>query len=310
MDIITFTINPALDKSSRVESIRPDSKLRCEAPVFEPGGGGINVSRAIKKLGGETISYYLAGGPSGEVIEQLLEEEGVKQHVIKSKEWTRENFSVTDISHNHQYRFGMPGPQIPEEEWQNCLNIIKDIQPVPKYLIVSGSLAPGVPSDFYAQLAKVAKKKGIKVVVDTSGDALLKAAEEGVFMLKPNLREMGQLTGKKSISADEQEELAQEIIRSGKAEILLVSLGPRGAMLATKDTIEYVVPPTVHVESTVGAGDSMLAGFVYAHSLGWDISDVLKYSVASGTAATITPGSELCRKEDVERLYKWMKRKK
>lgn len=308
MDIITFTINPALDKSSRVESIRPDSKLRCEQPVFEPGGGGINVSRAIKKIGGETMAYYLSGGPSGQVMEQLLDKEGVKQYVIKSGQWTRENFSVTDISHNHQYRFGMPGPEIPEEEWQNSIHIIEKVDPVPQYLVASGSLAPGVPSDFYARLAKAAKKRNIKVVVDTSGDALLKAAEEGVFMLKPNLREMGQLTGNKSISADQQEDLAQEIIHRGKAEILLVSLGPRGAMLATNDMIEYAVPPTVHVDSTVGAGDSMVAGFVYAHSQGWGMPDVLKFAVASGTAATITPGSELCRKEDVEKLFKWMKR--
>jgi 6-phosphofructokinase 2 len=309
MDIITFTINPALDKSSRVDHIKPDSKLRCDPPVFEPGGGGINVSRAIKKLGGETIAYYLAGGPTGDVMKILLDNEKVKQHVVFSGEWTRENFSVTDKGHDHQYRFGMPGPTIPEEEWQNCLKIIEDIEFVPEYLVASGSLPPGVPTDFYARMARVAKQKGIKVVVDTSGEGLIKAAEEGVFMLKPNLREMGQLTGNTSISAEDQEELAQEIISSGKAQILLLSMGARGAMLATDNSIEYTVPPTVHVESTVGAGDSMVAGFVYAHSKGWNLMDVLMYSVAAGTAATITSGSELCRKNDVDRLYNWMKKK-
>ncbi|AKQ47210.1 phosphofructokinase [Rufibacter radiotolerans] len=307
MKIITITINPALDKSTRIQKLAPEKKLRCEEPTYEPGGGGINVSRAIKKLGGESCAWYLSGGPAGERIGQLLKAEGVSYREFKCQNWTRENLMVFEVATGEQYRFGMPGPALAEPEWRQVLRALEELEETPEFVVASGSISPGMPGDFYAQIAALAVKKGFKLVVDTSGEALLKAAGAGIYMLKPNLNELAALAGKETINAKEQEELARQVIKEGKSEVLVVSLGPRGAMLATENGFEYVTPPTVKMESAVGAGDSMVGGMVLKLTEGWPLSDVIKYGVATGTATTMTPGSELCRKADVEEIYHWLK---
>lgn len=307
--IVTLTLNPALDKSTEIERLMPEDKLRCSPPTWEPGGGGINVSRAIKQLGGESLCIYLAGGPSGEKIEALLAAEGINQRRIHSKAETRENLVVFETSTQKQYRFGMPGAVVTQKELDTCLEVILNLPEDVEFLVASGSLPEGVPDDFYGTIARLTQDRGIRCVVDTSGKALLKAAEQGVCLLKPNLSELSQMAGKEHINALEQEEIAKEVINKGKASVLAVSLGPRGAMLATKDHIEYVVPPTVKQMSTVGAGDSMVAGMVLAFSLGKPLTDMIRWGVAAGTAATMTPGSELCRREDVEDIYNWLKEK-
>ncbi len=309
MKIVTLTLNPALDKSANVKQLIPEEKLRCDTPVYEPGGGGINVSRAIKIMGGESLAIYLAGGPSGQKMEELLEEEGIQQQVIRGKQNTRENFMVMETSANKQYRFGMPGADVSKEELDQCLQVIEDLPDNVEFLVASGSLPPGAPDDFYGRIAKIAQERGIQCVIDTSGEALRKAAEMGVCLMKPNLNELSLLAGKEHVSAREQEEIAKKVISLERAKMLIVSMGARGAMLATKDTIEYVVPPTVKQQSTVGAGDSMVAGIVLSLSRGEALTDVIKWGVAAGTAATMTAGTELCRREDVEEIYQWLKSK-
>jgi 6-phosphofructokinase 2 len=306
MKIVTLTLNPALDKSTSTERLLPEDKLRCEAPVYEPGGGGINVSRAIRIMGGTSLAIYLAGGPSGEKMEALLKKEGIEQKVIKGKNATRENFMVMESSTDRQYRFGMPGAEVSQEELEQCLQAVEELPEEVEYLVASGSLPPGAPDDFYGQVARIAQERNIQCVIDTSGPALEKAAEMGVCLMKPNLKELSQLAGKDHISAMDQEEIAQKIIKKGKAKMLIVSLGARGAMLANGDTIEYVVPPTVKQQSTVGAGDSMVAGIVLSLSRGESLREVIKWGVAAGTAATMTAGTELCRKEDVENILDWL----
>lgn len=309
MKIVTLTLNPSLDKSTTTERLLADEKLRCEQPIHEPGGGGINVSRAISFMGGESLAIYLGGGHSGKMMQDLLEKEGIPQQLIEGQNPTRENFIVVESSTKNQFRFGMPGSKVSQEELDQCLQAIRELPEGVEYLVASGSLPPGAPDDFYGQIARIAQERNILCIVDTSGKALQKAAESGLFLLKPNLRELSQLAGKEEISALEQEEIAREVIDQGKANMLVVSLGPRGAMLATKDKIEYVVPPTVKQKSTVGAGDSMVAGIVLSLSRGDELSDVIKWGVAAGTAATMTPGTELCRKKDVEEIFDWLRNK-
>ena len=306
MKIVTITLNPSLDKSTFLERLQPDKKLRCEPPSYEPGGGGINVSRAIKILNGESLAIYLAGGPTGDKIQELLTKEGIDQNCIRVNNPTRENLMVIERSTDNQYRLGMPGNEVSKEELQTCLNMIKDLPDQVEYLVASGSLPPGAPDDFYGKIAAIAKDKGIKCFIDTSGKALLKAAGMGVYLMKPNLRELSQLANKDHISGMEQEDIARKVISEGKANILTVSLGARGAMVATEDSIEYVVPPTVKPVSAVGAGDSMVAGVVLSMSRGKSLQDAIKFGVAAGTAATMTPGSELCRKKDVDEIFKWL----
>ncbi len=306
MHILTVTINPALDKSTSVERVVPERKLRCDTPVFEPGGGGINVSRALSRLGASSTAFYAAGGRTGAKLTELLDAEGIRQHIIATREETRENFMVMEGSTGQQYRFGMPGPPIVADEQARFLAGLESFSPVPDFLVVSGSLSPGVPDDFFGQIARIAHQMGSKMILDTSGMALKKCLEEGVYLTKPNLNELAQLAGKDQLSPIDQENLAQKTVRSGQCEIMVVSLGPRGAMLVTKDRIEYFVPPTVKTKSKIGAGDSMVAGMVCKLAENWPIKEVVRFGIATGAAATMTAGSELCRKEDAEQLYHWL----
>src|SRR5688572_5024671 len=225
MKIVTLTINPAVDKSTYVDEILPDHKLRCDAPVFEPGGGGINVSRAIKRMGGESLAYYLAGGSTGNVLCQLLDKEGLTHIPIPSIKWTRENFAVTERVSDKQYRFGMPGSEIPEEEWKYSLIKLEKTTPKPEFIVASGSLPRGVPNDYYARVATIAKNMGAKLILDTSGEALKKAAGIGVYLLKPNSSELAKLAGKESMEEHEREGFAQQLVRDGMCEVMVVSLG-------------------------------------------------------------------------------------
>jgi 6-phosphofructokinase 2 len=306
MKIVTLTLNPALDKSSVVERIQPEKKLRCLPPVYEPGGGGINVSRAIKILGGDSLAVLASGGSSGERIKQLLNSENIEVHNISTQNPTRENLLIMEKSTGQHYRFGMPGYEMLEKEQYQCLDYLLHLPLDTEFLVASGSLPPGVAPEFYGKIAKIAKQKNIRCVVDTSGEALIRAAEMGLCMMKPNLGELSQLAGQDEISGEYQEEIALKMVAEGKASILVVSLGARGAMLATPAGIEYVVPPTVMKKSTVGAGDSMVAAMVLSLSRGESASQAVKWGVAAGTAATMTDGTELCRKNDVEQIFRWI----
>jgi 6-phosphofructokinase 2 len=299
---VTITFNPCIDKSISVPSLIPEKKLYCKVQKFHPGGGGVNVARALKKLGGNAIAVLPYGGYSGETLLRLLEKEEIVNVSIKTNSDTRENVIVLDQSTNLQYRLGMPGEMLSKKEWQACLNALEKIDSI-GFIVVSGSLPLGVPISIYITLAKIAKRKNAKLIVDASGDALKKAIEEGAFLLKPNLNELSSLVGKKQLNINEVKSLAMEIISKGKCEIIIVSLGAKGAMLISKNITEIIVPPAVIRNSTIGAGDSMVAGIVYYLSIGKNILDAAKYGVACGTAATMNLGTELCKKEDVEKLY-------
>ncbi|MBY0427574.1 MAG: hexose kinase [Cytophagales bacterium] len=304
--IVTLTINPALDRSTIADKIIPEQKIRCESPVYEPGGGGINVSRAIKKLGGDSMAIFPAGGHTGELFKELILSTGIDFLHIPTKDRTRENFIVVDSQNNSQYRFGMPGPHLEESEWQKSLDMIESMREKPDYIVGSGSLSPGVPVDFYARLAVISKKIGARFILDTSGEALRAAANAGVYLLKPNLGELADMSGNQSLIANDIPEAAMSIIEKGNCEVVVVSMGPAGAMLVAPGIEEHVPAPTVHKQSTVGAGDSMVAGMTLSLALGRSLREVVRYGVACGTAATMNKGTELCKKENVDKLYDWI----
>lgn len=304
--IITLTLNPALDKTISVEQLVPEKKLRSSFAQVEPGGGGINVSRAMHKLGGSSEAVYLCGGYTGKHFEELLINEGVVSVALPIKGDTRENFVVVDESANKQYRFGTEGPETTEPEWQQALQYISE-QPEIAYIVASGSLPPGVPYNVFAKLAVIAKQKNARLIVDTSGAALKDAVDEGLFLIKPNLEELSSLSGKEKLAKAEILTAARSIILNGGCEVMVVSMGKDGAMLITKDKQLEVKPPSVTVHSTVGAGDSMVGGMLMALSKEWSLEDVLYYGIAAGTAATMNHGTELCKKEDTERLFTKMK---
>jgi len=297
-------MNPTIDKNSGVDHVVPERKLRCKQPHFEPGGGGINVSRAIQELGGKSDAYYVSGGASGKSLQQLLNEEGIDNHPIPIEGWTRENLTIYEGETKQQFRFGMPGPKLREKEWKQCLDILYDATPRPDYIVASGSLPPGVPEDFYARVAKAAKKLHAKMILDTSGTPLVRAVQEkGLFLIKPNMRELKALTTDEIEDEAQQETLLREIVQSGQSEAVVLSLGRGGSRMAWREGCEYVRTPTVPIKSKVGAGDSMVGGLVLSLAQGHSLRDAVGFGVAAGAAAVMTPGTQLCRKEDTKKLH-------
>lgn len=300
--IFTITFSPCIDKSTSVASLVPEKKLKCAEPKLEPGGGGINVARAIKKLGGNATAIFPSGGYTGKFFNHLMEKENIESIIIETANETRENIIVLDESANKQYRLGMPGTALTDHEWKQCVQAVGEINEG-GFIVASGSLPPGVPTTVFALLADVAKHKNAKLVVDTSGEALRQAAKEGVFLLKPNLGELSVLTGIEKIDTDKLEVIAREVLSKIRCEIIVVSSGMEGAILVTKDKTYRAVPPKVERKSTVGAGDSMVAGIIYSLDAGKGLEEALQYGVACGTAATMKPGTELCNKNDADRLF-------
>ncbi len=304
--IVTLTMNPALDENSSVEYVFSDVKLRCRAPSQEAGGGGINVARAVVRLGGEALAVYAAGGPSGDLLEQLLDREGVPQRRIPIREWTRRNVNVHEDATGRQYRFVFPGPSLTEGEWRSCLGALEAVRPAPEFLVASGSLPPGVPADFYARAAGIARARQARFVLDTSGEPLRLAVEEGVFLIKPSLREFQQLIGGGASTESALAEAARHLIAKGHCEAVVLSLGEGGALWVTQAREERVGAPAVPVASSVGAGDAMVAGIVLALARRRPLPEAVRFGVAAGAAAVMNPGTQLCRREDAERLFDQM----
>ncbi len=291
--IVTITLNPALDKSISVPELVPEKKLRAVSAKVEPGGGGINVSRALKKLGVASEAIFLSGGYTGKNLEALLQKEQVAFKAIATQGDTRENFVVFDEDKQLQYRFGMQGEAVADKELEALMQTLGTFSDT-GYLVVSGSLPPGTSTNVFHQIADVAKKINAKLIVDSSGVGLKAAVKEGLFLIKPNLGELAALVGKEWIDHSEIVTTARQVIASGACEAMAVSMGADGAMLITATEQYKAVAPKAPVLSTVGAGDSMLAGILAGISKGWTWEKVLQYGVAAGSAATLHKGTDLC----------------
>ena len=306
-DIVTLTVNPALDKSAHFRGLVPEQKIRCEAPRFDAGGGGINASKAIARLEGESFCVFTSGGPIGSMLEELVQKDSIAFKAVKTTNWTRESFVAVDDNTNSQYRFGFPGSEISEDEKKEIIQTIQELKP--KFLVISGSLNEGLPTDFYQHIADLAKKSGSKVIVDTSGEALQKVLEAGVYLIKPNVGELAKLIGVERLEMDEVVHAAQKLIEKGRTEIVVVSLGPQGAVLVTATQTEFVPAPNVVKKSTVGAGDSMVGAMVWALSQNKSLKEVVQWGVACGSAATMNEGTQLFKLEDAKRLFGWLQKK-
>ena len=299
--VVTLTMNPALDVGTRIQSVASEIKLRCASPRFHPGGGGINVSRAIRFLGGESTAVFTAGGHIGVMLTQLLADEGIANHPIPIAAITRESFAVYEESSKLQYRFTMPGPELSADEWIACLEAVFDLNPA--YIVASGSLPGGVPVEFYGEITRYARQYGIRVIVDTAGEALNKAFGKGVYLMKPNLHELELFSGEKVRDENHIRNIARRLIAEGLAEIMVVSMGAAGASLITSSDYVHLHAPIVKIQSKVGAGDSMVGGLVMGLAAGRSLLDAVRFGIAAGSAAVMTAGTELCRREDAARLY-------
>lgn len=303
--IVTLTLNPAVDKNSTVDQVVAERKLRCGEPRYHPGGGGLNVARAITELGGEATAYWTCGGAIGELLKQSLDDEEIQHHPIGIAAMTRENLIVYERSSDRQYRFGMPGARLSGHEVKTCLDRLQAIDPPPEYLVLSGSLPPGPDDDLYARVAQ-AMPPSCRVVLDASGTAFKRGLETPVYLIKPNMHELEQLAGRSVKGDAEIREVARSLLDEGRVQVVVTSLGSGGAVLTTTDTHEHIRAPTTKIRSKVGAGDSMVAGMVFALSAGKTVAEAARFGVAAGSAAVMTEGTELCRRKDAERLYQDM----
>ena len=300
--ILTVTVNPALDVSTSTEQVISGHKLRCGASRLDPGGGGMNVARVVQRLGGQTLAVYTAGGPAGDAYRRLVEAERIPALAVPIHGSTRQNFTVDETRTGKQFRFVLEGPELSEEEWRACLARVAESIPVGGYVVASGSLPPMVPEDFYARVARLSRQYGARCVVDTSGPPLAAALAEGVFLIKPSLRELETHFGASLPSEQSQIEAVSALVADRSAEYVALTLGAVGAVLASKAGIIRIPVPSVQVVSTVGAGDSFLGAFVLRLAQGHPLEAAFRAAVAAGSATAMTPATELCHRGDVERL--------
>ena len=301
-DIVTVTPNPAVDLSTSVERIVPVTKLRGTSQRRDPGGGGINVARVIKRLGGDASALYPIGGATGELLRRLLDEEGLTSRTFPIAQETREDFFVSEIATGQPYRFILPGPRLSQDEWQQCLRLLSATAPFPRFVVASGSLPEGVPDDFYARVAAIARQRGARMILDTSGRALSAAVAEGIDLIKPSLREMRELTAHEPSDAKEWEDAARAVVYRGRVSVIALTMGHLGAVLVTGDKVLRAAPIAIKPVSAVGAGDSFLGALIWRLACGHALDDAFRQAVAAGAAALLNPGTELCRPTDVERL--------
>lgn len=305
--VVTVTFSPCIDKNISVGELIPDHKLRCPPPELHPGGGGINVARMIHRFGEDVLAIYPSGSYTGECLNDMMRSDGVPFLTISSPLATRENIIISETSSNKQFRLGAPGVPLSSPEYEATINEVESAGSF-KYLVVSGSFPPGVDKNAITRLSAIAHKHNAKLIVDTKGEPLKEAAAVDTFLIKPNIGELAWLAGREFISDNEIENTAAEILATGKCEVIVASMGERGAALVKRGYSKRITAPTVQHKSTVGAGDSMVAGIIISLLKGNTITDAVTFGVACGTATTLQEGSRLCEPGDAYRIFQSMTR--
>ncbi len=298
--ILTLTINPALDMAAEAEAVRPVHKIRTFGEHCDPGGGGINVARVVRELGGDTLALFAAGGASGQLIEDMLSDMGIPYRSVPIAGVTRVSFTVRDRSSGLEYRFVPQGPELSAADGEKILAALSEFDA--NWIVASGSLPPGVAPDFYARVANIAAMRGARFVLDTSGPALKAALRHGVDLLKPSLGEFESIVGREVRDPQSQAREARELIRSGAARMIALTLGRDGAMLVTSDDVVRLPAIEVVEKSAVGAGDSFLAGLVLGLARGQSHKSALQLAIATAAAAVSSPGTAHVRRPFVETL--------
>ncbi|MFO7921411.1 MAG: 1-phosphofructokinase family hexose kinase [Nioella sp.] len=303
--ILTITLNPAVDLDTATPQVAPGPKLRCRAPRMDPGGGGINVSRALAELGGDSVALVAAGGGMGALLVQLLERAGLRTRIIEAPGETRQSVSVIEEGSGKQFRFIFPGPDWPQDQVARARAEIAEIVPRGGLAVLSGSHPPGFPDDFAASLGQVCNDRGAGLMLDTSGAALraLKAGRiTGLAVLRLDREEAEDLAGHDLPDAAASADLAAGLVDRGVARIVVLARGAEGSVLVGETGRWQAGAANVPVVSRTGAGDSFVAGFTLGLSRGDAPELCLRRGMAAASAAVMTEGTALCRRDDAERL--------
>jgi len=287
--IVTLTLNPAVDIACSTPRVEPEEKLRTTGEYYDPGGGGVNVARVIHDLGGDARAIILVGGATGLLYEELLGGHGVPYDALPIRGRTRVALNVREASTGREYRFVPEGPVIADDEWQAVLTALETVQA--GWIVASGSLPRGVPEDFYARAAAIAARRGQRFVLDCSGAPLRAALRHGVALAKPSRREFEALVGHALPDNAALAAAALEMVRAGAVEMLVVSLGGAGALLATASGGTFLPALEVAVLSAVGAGDSFLAAMVVSLARGEAPDIAFAWGMAAGAAAVASAGT-------------------
>jgi 6-phosphofructokinase 2 len=298
----TVTLNPSIDVSSDVERIEPTVKLRTTTERMDPGGGGINVARVLHRFGTRVEALFLAGGATGTVLGALLERQGLRACALPIADDTRTSLTVHETSTGREFRFVPEGPQVSNAELEAALDAVSTGSC--DFIVASGSLPPGAPDDLYARMASRISR-GTKFVLDTSGAELKAAlAVGGLFLVKPSKGELEQFVGRKLGGRQEIAASAGAIVDQGGAERIVVTCGRDGAIMVDADGAWFLPAVPVQTRSTVGAGDSFLAGMIHGFVTGQSPGDSFRLGAACGASSALSPGTGLARPDDALALLK------
>jgi len=302
MRVATLTMNPAIDGACEAETVFPTHKIRTHDERYDPGGGGINVARVLARLGEAVEVIYLAGGATGALLDELLDQHGLERFRVPIRDHTRQSLAVYERSSGKEFRFVPDGPLVTPGEWQAAFDHVAGLDH--GWLVASGSLPRGVPVDFYARLAAAVAGRDMRVVVDTSGPALAAALEQGgLYLVKPSQGEFEALIGRTLPDAQAVGEAALELVHAGKAAHVAVSMGHEGAVLAHAGGVIVRPALKVAVKSATGAGDSFVGGMVHGFLRGEDAGQAFRWGMAAGTAAVLSPGTDLCHPDAVRQMW-------
>ena len=304
--IATITLNPSLDRTVIVDGLKVNESNRWTSVHHYAGGKGIDVSRAIHEMGGQTIAYGFIGGDEGRTLEVKLDEEGVPFSFTPIEQETRVNFIIADTRASQQTIINAPGPHISKRELGRFLKKLRGIYPSPELMVASGSVPPGVPIDIYYTIVQEAKSHRVRTILDSAGQWLEEGIKAKPYLIKPNIREAEELLRTELPTEEAITKAVLNLIEMG-VEIAVISRGEDGVIAATRDGMFKAVPPPVKVRSAVGAGDCTIAGLALKLARGEPLIEACRLAVAMGTAAVLTPGTELAHRADVEKLLPQIK---
>ncbi|WP_422074856.1 1-phosphofructokinase family hexose kinase [Tranquillimonas rosea] len=303
--ILTITLNPTVDFSTNAPEVQPELKLRCSEPHIDPGGGGINVARAIKQLGGQGVALIAIGGSTGAQLLQRLAHEGVATVAFQGPGETRQSVSIIDESNGDQYRFVMPGPSWEQGDVERALASIDQATGDGTLVVLSGSQPPGVAKDFPSILASHVAGRQARLIVDTSGPALhhlVETPHDSVYCLRMDDVEAEELAGRALPEVEDTAAFAQDLVKRGVARMVIVARGADGSVLSTAEESWHSVGAKVPVLSKVGAGDSFVGAFTLALAEAHGPEEALRFGVAAASNAVMTEATRLCDRETTEKL--------